>query len=479
MAIALCNITGLLLDSGGFPASGNLIFKPSGLIYNSNSVIVKSHVFLIENGQINISVPESETSGITYEIYFQGLEETPTEYFRFYSKVPNKSTMEFVELIPSGISANNYQTSINEIVRRIYLLLGNSGGIVNMGVTYKGAYNNLIGYTKGDIVVYQGTTYLNTQDTVQTGVSPEPPNATWGKLGITETPVISVAGKTGTVVLESADIDTTDNSRKFITKSLLNKLTGIEANATADQTPLELVTALSSLTGTDRLDASAIKNLPSGSGGSVDSVNGLTGAVILTPDNIDDSNTVDKFISTSNLLKLTGIEANATADQTPLELVTALSSLTGNDRLDASAIKNLPSGSGGSLYYAEFMSDSVQNGAANTWVPIIYNIALENNIGISFTNNIDFIIPQAGKYYISVHLAVNARERGFLNLKRNNGLIAQCWSESHDFHLHREININQNDSIRLEVNFETAWGTYVNLTTYPEYINNISFKKIN
>ena len=42
--------------------------------------------------------------------------------------------------------------------------------------------------------------------------------------------------------------------------------------------------------------------------------------------------------------KLQGVEANATADQTGAEIITALEAESGDDRLDASAVKNLPEG---------------------------------------------------------------------------------------------------------------------------------------
>ena len=46
----------------------------------------------------------------------------------------------------------------------------------------------------------------------------------------------------------------------------------------------------------------------------------------------------------SNTTKLAGIEDRATADQTASEIKTSLETLTGDDRLDASAVKNLPEG---------------------------------------------------------------------------------------------------------------------------------------
>ena len=47
--------------------------------------------------------------------------------------------------------------------------------------------------------------------------------------------------------------------------------------------------------------------------------------------------------------KLRGIEDGATADQTAEEIKTALETLTGDDRLDASAVKNIPSGGRGGV----------------------------------------------------------------------------------------------------------------------------------
>ena len=57
------------------------------------------------------------------------------------------------------------------------------------------------------------------------------------------------------------------------------KLDGIEENATQDQTADEIKTALETLEDDARLDASAVKNLPSGGGGTADPTNlGLTAA---------------------------------------------------------------------------------------------------------------------------------------------------------------------------------------------------------
>jgi len=60
-----------------------------------------------------------------------------------------------------------------------------------------------------------------------------------------------------------------------------------------------------------------------GSGGDVDSVNGQTGVVVLDPDDLDDTSTTNKFTTASDISKLAGVEAGATADQTDAEIKTA------------------------------------------------------------------------------------------------------------------------------------------------------------
>ena len=170
------------------------------------------------------------------------------------------------------------------------------------------------------------------------------------------------------------------------------KLDAIEASATADQTPTEIKDALETLSGTSRLDASAIQNLPAAGGaGDITGVTagtGLTGGgssgdVTLTVSepytaaertklsgiatgataNVGDitgvaagtgltgggsSGSVTLTVTTpytsTEQNKLSAIEASATADQTGAEIKTVLEGLSGNARLKASAIQNLPSG---------------------------------------------------------------------------------------------------------------------------------------
>ena len=221
------------------------------------------------------------------------------------------------------------------------------------------------------------------------------------------------------------------------------KLDNIEAGATGDQTAAELVTALQTLTGADRLDASAIKNLPTaeaqsalsfatpesswnnnidnfvlltdgieyfnltnptatnlptGFDGAVlvkiskqgqdtiqtisSAVNGVakvyartgrtapltalfgdlsaTGGVTTEQAQNIAANTQKRSYPQADETKLGTVETSATADQTPEEIKDALETFTGDERLDASAIKNIPQGGAGSPDTGEQIVDKLE-----------------------------------------------------------------------------------------------------------------------
>lgn len=79
--------------------------------------------------------------------------------------------------------------------------------------------------------------------------------------------------------------------------------------------------------------------------GSVNTINGYSGTVVLTSDDIEEGIS-NLYLTTSERNKLSGIETSATADQTAEEIKTLLETLENDNRLDSSAIKNLGSGSG-------------------------------------------------------------------------------------------------------------------------------------
>ena len=89
-----------------------------------------------------------------------------------------------------------------------------------------------------------------------------------------------------------------------------NKLAGIEAGATADQTSGEIRDSLGSLTGANRLSFDAIRE-------------GITNLIFITAERN----------------KLAGIEAGATTDQTAVEIRNLLETLTLTDRLNFDSVQ--------------------------------------------------------------------------------------------------------------------------------------------
>lgn len=142
--------------------------------------------------------------------------------------------------------------------------------------------------------------------------------------------VDSVNGATGTVVLDPDDLDDAATAHKFISQTELAKLAGIESGATADQTAAEIKTAYESNANTNAFTDARLTKLNGIESGAqvntVTSVNGEGGAVILDPDDLDDTTTTNKFISQAELDKLAGIESGATGDQSAAEIKTAYES---------------------------------------------------------------------------------------------------------------------------------------------------------
>lgn len=151
--------------------------------------------------------------------------------------------------------------------------------------------------------------------------------------------VTSVNGDSGpAVVLDADNISDAATTNKFATADQLTKVDSVETGATADQTDTEIATAYQNEvafasqaemeSGTPssserRMSPERVKQaIDAHAGGSaaVTSVNTQTGAVVLDPDDLDDTSTTNKFTTASDISKLAGIESGATGDQTNEEI---------------------------------------------------------------------------------------------------------------------------------------------------------------
>ncbi|MES1923150.1 hypothetical protein MHBO_004693, partial [Bonamia ostreae] len=101
------------------------------------------------------------------------------------------------------------------------------------------------------------------------------------------------------------------------------------------EAPEDIRNKLQSLTGDGRLDASAVKNIPPTAWGSI------TGK---PNDLVQDASYVhtDNNFTTSNKTKLASVETGSEVNDSAIAITVKLESLSADDRLDASAIKNLP-----------------------------------------------------------------------------------------------------------------------------------------
>lgn len=139
--------------------------------------------------------------------------------------------------------------------------------------------------------------------------------------------VDSVNAQIGDIVLDADDISDAITTNKFTTQTDINKLAGIEAGATTDQTGAEIKALYESESNTNAYtDAEKSKLLGVQAGAqvnAVDSVNAQIGVVVLDADDISDTTTTNKFTTQVEIDKLSGIEAGATADQTGAEIKAA------------------------------------------------------------------------------------------------------------------------------------------------------------
>lgn len=135
----------------------------------------------------------------------------------------------------------------------------------------------------------------------------------WGPVAAASAPVDSVNGQVGIVTLDADDINDAATSNKFVSAADVTKLGNIFVSQAVNLDTMESDIAVNnakisfdsaSSTKLDGIEAGAQVN-------TVDSVNAKTGAVVINPDDLDDTATTNKFVSQAQIDKLAGIEAGA------------------------------------------------------------------------------------------------------------------------------------------------------------------------
>lgn len=130
---------------------------------------------------------------------------------------------------------------------------------------------------------------------------------------ITTNAVTSVNAQTGAVTLAKGDIGLSNVDNTSDTDKPISTATQTALNA--KENTLVSGTTIKTINGTSLLGAGNIEVSGGGGGGAVDSVNGMTGTVVLNADNIDDTATLHKFVTAGDVTKLSTLSGTNTGDQ--------------------------------------------------------------------------------------------------------------------------------------------------------------------
>jgi len=198
-----------------------------------------------------------------------------------------------------------------------------TGSQANFAISFSFLADSEVDVTVGGVLKTLGTHYTITGSTLTFTSGNIPPSGT-GNIKFTRDTNISTkkVDFTDGSVLTETDLDTNADQILFAQQEITDKLSGIEENATADQTDAEIRTAVENATDSNVFtDADHSKLNAIEAGATADQ----TASEIRTlVESASDSN----VFTDADHTKLNGIEASATADQTNAEIRAAVEAAT-------------------------------------------------------------------------------------------------------------------------------------------------------
>ncbi|MGV0103961.1 Phage tail fiber repeat family protein [Nostoc sp. DSM 114160] len=175
----MTQILGTLKDSAGNGITGKLIVVLAGSLIDDSTnpdtiYLPQSYTFTITAGALDIILPQSETSRITYNFQFF---KTNTDgsliepaLINFNALVPNVSPVQFASLVPTGITNDVLDTGA---LRTARLIASTPALAQSIGGPFpQGAYNPSTTYKFRDLVTYLNRTYISKDLNPITGVVP-------------------------------------------------------------------------------------------------------------------------------------------------------------------------------------------------------------------------------------------------------------------------------------------------------------------
>ena len=193
-----------------------------------------------------------------------------------------------------------------------------TGSQANFAISFSFLADSEVDVTVGGVLKTLGTHYTISGSTLTFTSGNIPPSGT-GNIKFTRDTNISTkkVDFTDGSVLTEIDLDTNADQILFAQQEITDKLSGIEENATADQTNAEIKTAYEANSDTNAFtDALQSKLNAIESGATADQTNAEIRAAV-------EAATDSNVFTDADHTKLNNIEANATADQTNAEIKTA------------------------------------------------------------------------------------------------------------------------------------------------------------
>ncbi|MEH1957654.1 hypothetical protein [Nostoc sp.] len=175
----MTQIVGTLKDSAGNGITGKLIVVLAGSLIDDSTnpdtiYLPQSYTFNVTAGALDITLPQSETSRITYNFQFF---KTATDgsliepaLINFNAMVPNVSPVQFASLTPTGITNDVMDTGA---LRTARIMATTPALAQSIGGPFpRGSYSPTTTYKFRDLVTYLNRTYISQDLNPITGVVP-------------------------------------------------------------------------------------------------------------------------------------------------------------------------------------------------------------------------------------------------------------------------------------------------------------------
>lgn len=223
-----CLITGKFDDSGSFPINGKVVVTLDAPLTATDKTV---HLpipqeYPFNNGEFSFTLESSEAQQITYffEVYNQleDLSYPVDSIYSFHSVVPVVTEINFRDLIPSQISTDQLPSNIRRLLQLI-VLDPNYSNLLRWG-SPAGFYSPSTPYVYGDIVTYDGSSYLCINENGALGYTPSiVANEYWQPLGIRGEPGTGTGGNDTPFSFAAWTSQTDAPSRNTLANALIDR----------------------------------------------------------------------------------------------------------------------------------------------------------------------------------------------------------------------------------------------------------------